>query len=173
MCISISIIVCRLQTPSTRTNSTMQHKYIKLTRTWQIQAEAGIYNHGGNTATTQEQTTQHHRKNFARSFLNPVDTHFPSDQKLHKISNWNTVKVSYSYLSNVVRSTITVHNTRIIRKSRPHDISADNCNCRNKQACPLQNKCMSKDIVYQATISTNNTQDTKQYLGMTSGTFKE
>ena len=31
----------------------------------------------------------------------------------------------------------------------PQDItrSADNCNCRNTgaQACPLQNKCMSKD----------------------------
>ena len=40
-------------------------------------------------------------------------------------------------------------------------------------ACPLQNKCMSKDIVYKATVITNNTQDTKHYIGMTSNTFKE
>ena len=38
--------------------------------------------------------------------------------------------------------------------------SADNCNCRNKEACPLQNKCMNKDIVYKATISTSNANDT-------------
>ena len=72
-----------------------------------------------------------------------------------------------------VKSIITSHNTRIIRKIQPQDISAEICNCRNKHACPLQNKCMSKDIVYKATISTGNTQDTKHYIGMTSNTFKE
>ena len=84
----------------------------------------------------------------------------------------NTVKVSYSCMNNV-KSIITSHNTRIIRKSQPQDISAENCNCRNKHTCPLQNKCMSKDIVYKATILTGNTQDTKHYIGMTSNTFKE
>ena len=74
---------------------------------------------------------------------------------------------------NNVKSIITSHNTRIIRKSQPQDISAENCNCRNKHTCPLQNKCMSKDIVYKATILTGNTQDTKHYIGMTSNTFKE
>ena len=32
---------------------------------------------------------------------------------------------------------------------------------------------MSKDIIYKATVITNNTQDTKHYIGMTSNTFKE
>ena len=72
-----------------------------------------------------------------------------------------------------VRSIITSHNTRIIRKSQPQDISAENCNCRSKHACPLQNKCMSKDIAYKATIITGNTRDTKHYIGMASNTFKE
>ena len=91
---------------------------------------------------------------------------------MHKIFNGNTIKVSYSCMSNV-KSIITNHNTGIIRKSQPQDISAENCNCRNKHACPLQNKCMSKDIVYKATINTGSTQDTKHYIGMTSNTFKE
>ena len=73
---------------------------------------------------------------------------------------------------NNVRSIITNHNTRIIRKSQIQVISADNCNCRNKEACPLQNMCMKKDIVYKATISTSNTNDTKHYIGMTSSTLK-
>ena len=32
---------------------------------------------------------------------------------------------------------------------------------------------MNKDIVYKATISTSNTNDTKHYIGMPSSTFKE
>ena len=102
-----------------------------------------------------------------------VDTHFPAGHKLHKIFNRNTVKVSCSCMNNV-GSIITNHNTRIIRKNQTQVISTDNCNCRNKEACPLQNKCMNKDIVYKATISTSNTNDTnKHYIGMTSNTFKE
>ena len=57
------------------------------------------------------------KANIARSFLHLVDTHFPAGQKLHKIFMRNTVKVSYSCMNNV-RSIITNHNTRIIRKSQ-------------------------------------------------------
>ena len=102
------------------------------------------------------------KTNIARSFLHLVDTHFPAGHKLHKIFNRNNV-----------RSIITNHNTWIIRKSQTQVTSADNCNCRNKEACPLQNKCMNKYIVYKATISTSNANDTKHYIGMTSSTFKE
>ena len=113
------------------------------------------------------------KANIARSFLKLVGTHFPIGNKLHKIFNRNTVKVSYICMSNV-KSIITSHNTGIlIRKSQPQDISAENCNCWNKHACPLQNKCMRKDIVYKATINTGKIQDTKHYIGMTSNTFKE
>ena len=112
------------------------------------------------------------KTNIEHSFLKLVNTHFPIDNKLHKIFNRNTVKICYSCMSNV-KSIITSHSTCIIRKSQPQDISAENCNCRNKHACPLQNKCMSKDIIYKATINTGNTQDTKHYIGMTSNTFKE
>ena len=112
------------------------------------------------------------KTNIARSFLHLVDTHFPAGHKLHKIFNRNTVKISYSCMNNV-RAIITNHNTCISRKNQTQVISADNCNCRNKEACPLQNECMNKDIVYKATISTSNTDDTKHYIGMTSNTFKE
>ena len=112
------------------------------------------------------------KTNIAHSFLHLVDTHFPARHKLHKIFNRNTVKLSYSCMNNV-RSIITNHNTCIIRKSQTQVTSADNCNCRNKEASPLQNKCMNKDIVYKATISTSNANNTKHYIGMTSSTFKE
>ena len=88
--------------------------------------------------------------NIARSFLKVVDTHFPAG---YKIFNRNTGKVSYSCMSNF-ESTTTSPNTRIIRKSQGKKISTDNCNCRKKIACPLQNKCGSKDIVCKSTINT-------------------
>lgn len=112
------------------------------------------------------------KTNIARNFLNLVDTHFPANHKLHKIFNRNTVKVSYSCMNNI-RSLITKHNTRIISKYQPQVSNTHSCNCRKKEACPLQNNCMSKDIVYKATISTSNINDTKHYIGMTSSTFKE
>ena len=112
------------------------------------------------------------KTNIARNFLNLVDTHFPAGHKLHKIFNRNTVKVSYSCMNNV-KNIISKHNTRIIRKSQPQVTNTTSCNCRNKETCPLQNKCMSNDIVYKAATSTCSTNDTKHYIGMTSNTFKE
>ena len=39
------------------------------------------------------------------------------------------------------------------------------CNCREKSNCPLDNKCLPPQIVYQADV-TNDTNDTyKYYLG--------
>ena len=71
------------------------------------------------------------------------------------------------------KNIISKHNKRIIRKSQPRVINTASCNCKNKETCPEQNKCMSKDIVYKATISTCCTNDTKHYIGMTLNTFKE
>ena len=39
--------------------------------------------------------------------------------------------------------------------------------------CPLQEKCMTKDIVYKATVTTGNTNSIKHYIGMRASTFKE
>ncbi len=49
----------------------------------------------------------------------------------------------------------------------------DPCTCRDKKTCPLQEECMTKDIVYKATVTTSNTNSTKHYIGITASTFKE
>ena len=46
----------------------------------------------------------------------------------------------------------------------------DKCNCREKNNCPLQNKCLSKGIVYQATVTTQKREES--YVGMTADSFK-
>ena len=47
------------------------------------------------------------------------------------------------------------------------------CNCRNSNLCPLENKCLTKSIVYKASVTEENSNDTKVYIGSTSTTFKE
>ncbi len=112
------------------------------------------------------------KTNIARNFLCLIDKHFPPNHKLHKIFNRNTVKVSYSCMNNV-KSIISKHNTRITGKSKPQCEVIDPCTCRDKKTCPPHEKCMTKDIVYKATITTSNTNSTKHYIGMTASTFKE
>jgi len=45
------------------------------------------------------------------------------------------------------------------------------CNCRGKNICPLNGKCLIKFIVYRAEIKSD--QDTVAYIGLASNTFKE
>ena len=47
------------------------------------------------------------------------------------------------------------------------------CNCRGKNTCPLENKCLTPKIIYQADV-TNDTDDTyKYYLGLAETSFKD
>ena len=47
------------------------------------------------------------------------------------------------------------------------------CNCRNANECPLNNVCLTKDLVYQAEVTTKDQSDRKTYIGMTATTFKD
>ena len=44
------------------------------------------------------------------------------------------------------------------------------CNCRVKENCPLDGKCLHKCVVYQANVITNN--ECKEYFGTVEGEFK-
>ena len=110
---------------------------------------------------------------IGREFLRLLDTHFPKSSRLRKIFNRNTVKVSYSCLKNV-KSVIANHNNKILtQKPMPPTPSEKMCNCRNFNLCPLENKCLTKSIVYKASVTEENSNDTKVYIGSTSTTLKE
>ena len=117
------------------------------------------------------------RTNVARDFLKLIDKHFPKTSPLHKIFNRNTIKVSYSCMNNV-KSVISRHNKRVLRQTKSDESTNDNnieklCNCRNVNECPLNNMCLTKDLVYQAEVKTKDNNDIKTYIGMTATTFKE
>ena len=109
------------------------------------------------------------RTNVARDFLKLIDKHFPKTSPLHKIFNRNTIKVSYGCVNNV-KSVISKHSKRVLREAKSTQESTKDkkalCNCRNVKECPLNNMCLTKDLVYQAN-------DRKTYIGMTATTFKD
>ena len=105
---------------------------------------------------------------IGRYFLNLPDKHFPQDHKFHKIFNRNNIKVSYSCMSNI-KSAINSHNRKILQS--PVNNQSRTCNCINKTACPLQEKCLSGITLYQADISSENFQ-TKIYYGISETKFK-
>ena len=109
------------------------------------------------------------KSNVGRTFLKLLAKHFPPGHKLHKIFNKNTVKVSYSCLKNM-KSVIQGHNSKVLsRKALP--APNHGCNCRVKDSCPLEGKCLTPATVYKAEVTSNNV--THTYIGMSGGPFKE
>ena len=104
---------------------------------------------------------------IAGTFLKLLDKHFPPGSKLCKIFNRNNVKVSYSCMPNI-GSIIKAHNRKIIQKN-PEPSKA--CNCRKPEECPMKGKCLSSQVVYKATV--NSEDASVSYVGLAGGTFKE
>ena len=83
----------------------------------------------------------------------------------------NTLKLSYSCMSNV-KSIISRHNEVQIGKAlNPAEEINDNCNCRIKNSCPLEGNCNVRNIVYQAEVVTLQPKET--YIGLWDTTLKE
>ena len=106
--------------------------------------------------------------NVAKRFLQLIDKHFPPSNKLHKVFNRNTIKVSYCCTQNV-RNIITSHNKQLIRSNEQTILP---CNCKKKEECPLDGKCRAGNIIYKCVASANGLPD-KCYLGTAEGDFKK
>ena len=71
-----------------------------------------------------------------------------------------------------VKSIISSHNkAQINMPSKQSDQIDNSCNCRNKNACPLEGNCNTRNIVYQAEVMAPQT--TEKYIGLCDTTFKE
>ena len=111
--------------------------------------------------------------NIGREFLNLVDYHFPKSNKLHQIINRNTIKISYSCLPNI-EQIINGHNKKVLREHNETNISEPQrlCNCRDKNSCPLNGKCLTQCLVYRATVTELDSNKKETYIGLTENTFK-
>ena len=107
------------------------------------------------------------KTNIVKVLLKLVRKHFTRSHKLSKIFNLNTIKISYSSMPNV-KNLIKQHNSKILNKDR--DKIQRPCNCRIKESCPLNGKCLHQCMVYKAEVSTNTTY--KEYYGASERVFK-
>ena len=112
------------------------------------------------------------------------ESHFPKDHKLRRIFNRNTIKISYSCMNNT-KQIIDNHNKRILTASTQADSTAaaaaaaattinnnKTCNCRQKNACPLDGNCLQSSVIYQAAVTRKDTNATETYIGLTGNDFK-
>ena len=81
------------------------------------------------------------KTNIRKIFLKLVRKHFQKRHPSKKIFNNNTIKLSYSCTPNV-KNLIKQHNTSIMKNSPETNNGA--CNCRTKDNCPLDGKCLSE-----------------------------
>ena len=110
--------------------------------------------------------------NIGGKFLQIVDECFPPNSPLSKIFNRQTIKVSYRCMPNI-RQVISKHNGDLMRKNLvQNEAPARMCNCqRGVESCPLNGECLTPGLVYQATVSTNDGEET--YTGLTERRFKD
>ena len=69
-------------------------------------------------------------------------------------------------MDNIVKA----HNAKILLKDIKKDEKEKDCNCRNKVACPVANKCLKTNVVYKATVKYEDR--AQHYIRMTENSFK-
>ena len=68
-----------------------------------------------------------------------------------------------------MKSIISSHNKQLIA-SKNKQVG---CNCRVKNSYPLDNKCLTSQLIYQADVTNNLDEEYKYYLRLAETTFKE
>ena len=65
-----------------------------------------------------------------------------------------------------MKSRINIHNKKVT-KAKP-SAQARTCNCINKSKCPLNNKCLSNNVLYKANITSESERITEIKFTMVS-----
>ena len=113
------------------------------------------------------------KTNIGKEFLRIIRRNFPTRNKLHKIFNKNSIKISYCCTKNI-SAKISTHNKSLMMKTDDDESNTEQdrlCNCRRKEECPMSNQCLKSNIVYRAKVTSEDT--TKEYIGCTATTFKD
>ena len=84
---------------------------------------------------------------IGKLFLNLLDKHFSPHNKQHRLFNRINIKISYSCMPNM-NSYTYMHNHKFLN-NKPNEMLINNCNCRNKDNCPLPNSCQTNNLSSQ------------------------
>ena len=126
--------------------------------------------------------SMHVSTNIGKQFLKVVNKHFTSTHRYHKIFNKNNLKISYFCMPNM-KTIVHQQNRKLLSITSPSTGESTQplntackkktektCNCRNKNLCPLNQKCLQERVVYKATVQTSL--QPKSYIGSCATTFK-
>ena len=91
------------------------------------------------------------KKNIGRQFLELIRKHLPNHHKFRKIFKSNTIELSYSCTTNM-KNLIRQHNSKMLNETPTQQQKPCNCSC--KESCPLKGNCQAQNIVYKATVAT-------------------
>ena len=111
--------------------------------------------------------SKHVKTNIGKIFMELISKRFPKQHKHYNIFNKNIIKLSYSCMPNM-SSIITKQNKKSLNKKV--ETKERKFNCRDKTKCPIEGKCLTKCIVYKASVSSLN--EAKQYLVTAKDEFK-
>jgi len=106
--------------------------------------------------------------NLGKQCFKILDEEIPRDHKLYKIFNKNNIKLSYSCcrsLNNIINS----HNKKLLN---PTIQPPRECNCRSNTVCSIDGSCLTKCIIYQATVTTKDGNQPQTYKGTSDTEFE-
>ena len=109
------------------------------------------------------------KTNIGKEFLKLVEECFHPENPLSKICNRKTVKVSYSTTPNM-EQIIAGKNAKVLNDQQ-NESPSKKCSCTKGKVCLLENRCLEKGIIYQATVEQQN-KESKTYVGLTATDFK-
>ena len=90
--------------------------------------------------------------NIEKMFFGLLHTCFPTKNKLHKILNKNTVKLSYSCMQNM-KQIISSHNKSVFESIKKKEKNKEKLATAGiKKSCPIKGQCLQKEVVYKATV---------------------
>ena len=107
--------------------------------------------------------------NIGCTFLKLVDKHFPKKYKKNSTaSSIGTHSRSVTAACPNVARIIKAHNKQTLEKD--NKTTSNTCNCRNKDLCPLQGKCLTTNVIYNAEVTSLNKR--MIYIDLTEPPFK-
>ena len=104
--------------------------------------------------------------NIGKLFLKMLKKNFLKSNPSSKIFKKNTIKINFSCARNI-KSIISRHNKQILTPKNKHI----GCNFTVKNSCPLDDKCLISQLIYQAKVTNNLDDEYKYYLRLPETTF--
>ena len=126
------------------------------------------------------------KTNIGAKFLALITKCFPKDGPLGKAFNRSNLKLSYSTCPNM-QQIIAAHNRKLLANIKPpgcpleEEPTPTTCDCSERKkreigGCPLQGKCLTRNVVYQAEVvetRVDGKEEVEKYVGVYHGVQNE